>query len=479
MQRKMTLFLMLLVSATSLHSRTEQPRTCYVPRSISSYIFYTDKHQAPVAVSTKKTSISHTLIYQESANASKSAPFFLGDDRTSLLINENELGEVNSDWLHIESADNAVYSSTIKIAPKKTTLGVCLHSYYSLDQLCEGLWACVVVPVVQVTHELRPSEVKKPTSIVSPDSQFTSVLAALDWDNWRAGKWSQQEQTIIGVDDVLVQIGLRLKGPLESVQDVSLEVAMPLGHRPTGQYLFEPLIGSQGSVGVGGAIKTIAPLVTWGPLTLSYVGHVAYRYYFQAHQPRLFDLKGQPFSRYLVYMDTDLTPHTSNVAVKASNGPNFFLRDCLVTPGATGQSVTALQCGIGSHKLQFGYQYWWRVAEQVMFAAPLERTFATPSPRGLSAGNQLWLTAPQITDKFSVDDLATSSNPAVVRDIEFDIDSGAMPQVASHTVYVDFNSVWENELVAVTMRIGLGYEFGKNPAVLDSVHGWCGIGITF
>ena len=481
----MNFFIIVFVSwclAATAFARTEQPRTLYIPRSVSSYSFLTDQPRSDGLKNKKIASLSHTLVYQESANAKKSTPFFLGDDATQILIRENELGDINSDWLHIESALNTEYASSITVAPKRTVFGVCLRNHYYLDSLFEGLWVAAVVPVVQVTHELRPSEIVAPTTKVDPQSEFSSVLSALDWDNWRAAKWSQHEQSIIGVDDVIAQIGLTINGPMASTQDVSLEIALPLGHRPTGQYLFEPLIGSQGSVGVGGSIKTVVPLIKRGELFLSYVGNLNYRYYFNNHQQRLFDLKGQPFSRYLVYMDTDLPAHISNVAVKASNGSNFFSRDTIVTPGATGNSVTSLQASYAQYKLQAGYLYWWRVAEQIQFTAPLDRTFAVPSPRGFSSGDSpvpIWLSGAQITDKFSPDDLALSSVPAVVHDIEFDLDSGAMPQVASHTLFVEGQSEWQGEAVSATVKLGIAYEFAKNPAVLDSVHVWCGIGIMF
>jgi len=474
--------LIVCLLATDVYARTEQPHTIYIPRSISAYPFLIDQYGVDLAKKNCIASLSHTAIYQESSNATKNVPFFFGDDTTQLAIKENELGDINSDWLHVESAANTEYASILKIAPKRTVFGICFRNQYSLAKLFEGLWAAVVVPVVSVTHELRPLEIKAPTTRVADGSQFDSVLNALDWDNWRAGKWSQEEQSIIGLDDVIAQLGLTIKGPLGSTQDISLEIALPLGHRPTGQYLFEPLIGSQGSVGLGSAIKTVVPLVSFGGLQVSYVGSVAYRYYLKNNQLRLFDLKGQPFSRYLVYMDIDLVPHVSNVIVKASNGNNFFMRDTMVIPGGTGTSVTSLQASYANYKVQAGYLYWWRVAEQVTFAAPLDRTFAVPSPRGLSSGDSpvpIWLSGAQITDKFSADDLAVSSEPAVAYDIEFDIDSGAMPQAASHTLFADLQGAWEGDVVCATVKVGIAYEFAKTPAVFDSLHAWCGIGITF
>jgi len=486
-KRQALCVLLCLSICFAVHSRphVEQPRSVFIPRSFSSYVLYTDGFSllASHDPSHKRVLLfGHSAMYQSSFNKEKSAPFFLGHDRKSLLVDEGGAGDINSDWFHIQSVEDTIYQSNVKVAPERTAVGVCLRAQYIMDDLVQGLWAAIALPLVHVTHTLNPSEVLSAASQVDPASPFPSVVRALDWDNWRGGKWSQQTQSITGFDDMTFQMGFDVDGPRDSLQQVALELVIPVGARPTGQYLFEPLIGSQGAFGLGCSIKTITPVMQikeeW---FLSYVGFLGYRYHTQTHEPRLFDLKGQPFSRYLVYMDTTLAPNVTNVALKASNGGNFFLRDTLVVPGATGQSITGLEVKYRQHRLNLGYLYWWRAAEQVTFAAPLDRTFAVPSPQGLSDDDspaQLWLTGPQMTDKFSLHDQAVSTLPATVQDVEFDIDSGAMPHVASNTLFIDYNSSFIHDVATCTVRLGVAYEFSLAPAVLDSLHMWCGIGIT-
>jgi len=475
---------MLLFAASALYgARTEPPRTVFIPRPISSSVLYTDGFS--LLASHDKTHkrvmlLGHSLIFQDSFNGSKSAPFFLGNDNKSVLVDQNEDGDINSDWFHIQTVTDTNYQSTLTVAPHRSAIGLCLRGQYLLDDLLPGLWAAACLPLMQVTHNLHVSEKQNSANRIDPSSPFGSVLGALDWDNWRAGKWTNTAQSLTGFDDMVCQLGIDIEGPMESLQQIALEVVVPLGGRPTGQYLFEPLIGSQGAFGVGASIKTILPFLSIGKsCLLSYVGHLGYRCHFQSHQARLFDLRGQPFSRFLVYMDTSLIPDIANVTLKASNGGNFFIRDTLVTPGPTGQSISGLEFSFGNHRINVGYLYWWRVAEQVTFAGPLDRTFSVPSPQGLSDESlPLWLSAAQITDRFTAQDLAVSTQPALVQDIEFNMDSGAMPQAASNTLFIDYNSTFIHDIGAMTVRFGAAYELANNPAVLDSLHLWCGIGLT-
>jgi len=477
------LLLLSLIASSPLVG--EQPHATFIPRPVSSFSLITDVLSAPPEepAGRRVLSCSHTLFLQDSGYASKSAPFFLGNKNKSIAIREDELGDINSDWFHIESESGAPYVSALTVAPQRSTIGVCMRAQFLLDDLLKGLWFAAVVPVLHTTHTLNVSEKLSPTTRVSVDSQFSSVVPALDWDNWRAGKWSSAAQSRVGVDDITFQMGINIDGPLHSVQQFTIDCLLPVSDRPTGQYLFEPLVGSQGSVGLGGSVRAAVPLLhLFENCTLSYVSHLSYRYHFSTVQNRLFDLKGQPFSRFLVYMDTDLLPSITNVAIKASNGPNFFLRDTTVKPGATGQTISALRLSFrDKFTVNGGYLYWWRTAEQVAFAGPQDRAFAVPSPQGLSTGDSpapVWLTGAQITDSFSVLDRAISTSPALVQDVEFDLDSGAMRQVDSHTIFVDFCGSFIGDMVSCNFRLGGGYEFGASPAVLDSLHMWCGLGIT-
>jgi hypothetical protein len=282
-----------------------------------------------------------------------------------------------------------------------------------------------------------------------------------------------------GIDDLLVAFGIDCSGPMESVQRFYLEASLPIGSRFSSTDIFAPTLGSQGSIGLGGGVKTVAPLFSLTPsAVLSYVGYVTYRYQFDVRQMRTFDLKGQPFSRYMIHMDTELLDQINNVATKAANGVNFFTREVTVTPGPQGQSIHALQVNSRHHQLTTGYLYWWRVAEQMAFTRAASRSYAVPSPKGLIGDQTAWLSGPQITDRYSEEDPSAAVVAAAVTDIEFDLDSATLPHTASHTLFADYNGVFTAGAATVTARFGVGYEIAGNSAVLGAWHMWCGIGMS-
>ena len=252
MNKTLRYFLGALMIGVSM-LQADQPRTVFIPRSFSSSALYTDGFAFLTKRETQHNRallLGHTMIYQDTFNGSRSAPFFFGGEKKSLVVAEDETGDLNSQWFHIESAEDTSYKSTLTVNPHRSAVGVCIRAQYFLDQCLKGLWAGVALPVVHVTHTLNPVELKKSTTSAAPTSQFNSVTSALDWDNWRAGKWSSVSQDATGVDDIVTQIGLDIDGPMGSLQQLALELVLPIGIRSTGQYLFEPLIGMQGSVGL-------------------------------------------------------------------------------------------------------------------------------------------------------------------------------------------------------------------------------------
>jgi len=462
----------------------DQPaRTIFIPRPKSANALYTEGFSLLAThdvAHDRVLLLGHTAFFETAPQSTKVGPYFFGGAKEYLKVDENGTGDINSDWLHLDPAVGATYTSLIRVYPKRSVAGVCFRAQYILDALLNGLWVGFVAPLVHAIHELQPVEQQLPSTVLATTSQFSSALSCFDWINWRAGKWSGQSQSITGFDDVVCQIGFDIYGPRDSIQQIALELVVPVGDRPTAQYLFEPLIGSQGSFALGGSVKTITQLFEFDKkMRFSLVSYLCYRYLFQSHQLRLFDLKGQPFSRYLVYMDTALSPDIANVQTKAANGQNFFVRDALVIPGAMGQSITALQCQIAQHQCTLGYLYWWRTAEQVSFAGSSTRSFAVPSPQGLNTGGaQLWLTDAQVVENFSSLDAAVYATPSPTYDIEFDVDSGTTPHMSSNLLYVDYTSSFVRDAGTYSVRLGTGYEFSSGSAVLNSWHVWGGVGLT-
>lgn len=480
MNRSIIAFVCCLFAGSVQAHLSEQPRSFFQPRPLSAYTLINAGTMFTVPPHEQNTmSIEHTFFSIDSVSSSDNVEYFFGKGKSSLRVDETESGDINSQWFHLQSADGFDYKSKLYISPGRYVWGINLRMQQELGRLYEGLWAAVTVPFCQVKHSLRPYEVQDALTVVADGASFTNMLHVLDWDNWRAAKWSQKTQTITGVDDITLQVGITLSGPMNSTQRVYAEIGVPVGGRETGQYLFEPLTGSPGGLGLGGGTASVIPLFNvTDNLQLFLINQMQYRYHFSSRQLRTPDLKGQPFSRYYILLDTDLSPNITNVLMKGANGPNFLTREMNVAPGATGQSVTTLECRWRKHALSLGYAYWWRAAEQVSFVRASSRQFAVPSPKGMIGSVAAWLPSPRITDKWTADDASATVNAAPWYDIEFDMESVAAPHTASHTLYLQYTGRLSSVVGLFDVNVGGAYEIAENAAAFSTWQVWGGIGFT-
>ena len=476
------LLLITLFSCSLSAGVSSQPHSFFMPRPISARSLLVNGSSFTMPAHSRQDSsisVEHTGFYLRSTNEEEAVPYFLGKGKTSLRVDESQSGDLNSDWFHILSATGKTYKSHIRVHPEREVWGVTLRMQQSLGEVYDGLWAAVSVPFVQVNHHLNVTETLDDAASVATTSTFTSVIKTLDWNNWRAGKWSEKSQTVSGTDDMCMQVGINLSGPLESTQRVYTELSVPVGSYPTAQYLFEPIIGSAGSFGLGGGIASTIPLIKGRDgINIMFLNQVHYRYHFSVRHQRTPDLKGQPFSRYLILMDTGLIANDANVGTKAANGVNFMTRECVVTPGATGQSLNGLELRVRGHAISMGYSYWWRAAEQVSFAKAPLRSFATPWKDGLVGADQAWLPAARIEDSFIETDPSKTTNAAKLYDVEFDMNSAAAPHTASHTIFGRYIGRSETSIGTFSINLGAAYEISDNCAALSSWQVWGGFGIT-
>ncbi|MGD1997449.1 MAG: hypothetical protein PVJ92_00865 [Candidatus Dependentiae bacterium] len=395
-------------------------------------------------------------------------PYFFGDKKRTLSIDEAEQGDINPHWLDIRGPTGTPYSSTIKLSPERSVWGTILSMTQSLPVLHEGAWVRVTVPVCKVRHDLRMTETRK--AGVTSAAGFASVADSMDSLNLRACRINKKPLTLWGVDDVLVHAGITMRTSDDGGNmQWYLEGVIPTGERPSGTYLFEPVQGSAGHAGFGIGVRSVMPLAQGENTTFSFCSHLHYRAMFSATQWRTPDFKGHPFSRYLVFMDSAQGGGT-NFSSKAARGANFFTRQMHVSPGGQGQSMQGVLLSFGArrqHSLLLSYTYWWRMAEQLTFKRAADRTFATPKYAGTDATQQ-WVPSPLINEQYVTTDSSLTEDLAVVLDNEFNRESAAAPQTASHLLQLGYEATMPGERLQTNVQFSGQYELAENRAMVDA-----------
>ena len=417
-------------------------------------------------------SLSHTFFHHRATGTQHLVPYFFGDKKRTLSIDESEGGDINPNWLDIRGPDGTPYISTLKMSPERVVWGTIMSMTQSLPVLHEGAWLRLTVPLCKVRHDLRMTESVKAGSTVG--AGFANVADSMDSLNLRGCRINKEPLTLWGVDDILLQAGVTVRTNDDggNIQWYG-ELAIPTGERPSGTYLFEPVQGSAGHAGAGFGMRSVMPLAVGDNTTFSFCSHLHYRAMFSATQWRTPDFKGHQFSRYLVFMDS-AQGGDSNFASKAARGANFFTREMLVSPGGQGQSMQGFLLSFGrqrQHSLLCSYTYWWRMAEQLTFKRAADRTFATPKYAGIDTAQQ-WVPSPLINEKYVTTDSSLTEDLAVVYDNEFDMSSAAAPQTASHLLQLGYQAALTGDRCRFNIQLSGQYELAENRAMVDAWAVW-------
>jgi hypothetical protein len=125
-----------------------------------------------------------------------------------------------------------------------------------------------------------------------------------------------------------------------------------------------------GHVGVGGAIY-LQILLNCNPekFAWSFYANLDGTYFFRNRQMRTFDLKGKPWSRYMLYTRLNSPPGTT------IPGVNVLTLDTVVRPFGFADFSMGWRINTPPFEFEFGYDIWGFGGEKLKLSSPLQSPF--------------------------------------------------------------------------------------------------------
>ncbi len=414
---------------------------------------------------------------------------------------------VNATLAHEEFPVNTVYAqhfniftqtgtfeSTVTFEPKQTFGGLGISYRQDFLPNTDKSGFCFLsfsFPVLHVRNDMQLCEkITDSGNGANPDdnttvvANMTQAFAQSDWNYGRI----LCAQSYTGVADVQVKLGYEW---LHTHCHVELYAGatLPTGNKPTGKFVFEPIVGNNRHGGImwGGACG----FELWnGQLTTLHIEWALNgQYLFSNTQPRSFDLKYKPWSR---YMETYANQEQAQAAQAETNpqlqanlstpGINVFTKPMSVTPGFMHDMNVAFVIN-GSHGFsgELGYNLFAKDHECVSLDCGWQEGPALKALLGQGATQPLR----DITGNFSLDEsLATvpvaNYQDSIITVDDLDLNSAAHPAYLSHTVYGTFGYRWDKKEYPTFASIGGSYEFSTiSNAVLDRFTIWAKAGVSF
>lgn len=389
------------------------------------------------------------------------------------------------------------FKSRITIQPRQTVIGFGMHYRQSLWQNEEkgrGLYLDIIMPITHVKNELQLQEVILNTENDNTpntakitgvgESPVGSMKDAFKQKGFKYGKMDDSADAMkrTGLADMEVKLGYEWLQQEPCHLESYVGLILPTGNAPTGEYLFEAVVGSGKHVGItfGSNFGTQIWKCETSERCLR-VEHASHsQYLFSKDHIRSFDLKNRPWSRYLSMYESEeqaQTAATGNDAVLFTPGINLMTRQVEVTPGFSHNMNTAFVFESKGLCIEAGYNFFARRAEHVELDKALPATAALKHALGAGQTNPL-------RDISGTAQIETGSNvissiglwpvpvqnysQSVITTDDIDLASASTPCNIAHTMYGNVGYNWDEKEYPMGVQMGGSYTFSNsNNSVVD------------
>ncbi len=429
-----------------------------------------------------------------STHGRRLASYFMPDCKTTLVVGENLIEDSPVDLFAenfgISTTQDLGYTGTICFEMNQSVIGLGLHykqRFAWTDDETRGWWFSISSPIQRVSNKVSMFENSNSADLTATDTlHFTSMCEAFNQPAWNYGRIAANaHMRKTGLADIEAKLGYEWL-LCDSCHFASyFGVLFPTGNRPCGRYVFEPIIGhgkSWGAMwGTEGGFRLWEQEEHDRNIAIEYAIHS--QYLFKVTQRRSFDLKDNPWSRYLpVYANK-----TAALAGTITPGINVFTRDVRVTPRFSHNLTGAFVFTSGGFQGEIGTNVFCRQAECVKLSCPWATGDDAPALAAASGGGNL--------NKFRVigrtgnvefDSFISSGDPEddydenVVTACNIDLQSATHPAILSYMIHGALGYRWDDREYPIFINGGASYEFAnKNNTVLNRWTVWGKIGFAF
>lgn len=367
------------------------------------------------------------------------------------------------------------YEGTISFAPSIQNVNVDLNLYWGMDKWARGLYFRMHAPITWSEWNLNARfNTSESGTLVNGDTTYLSsaedffckegVLTGVGLGTTLVhpltsarfcGCACDGNRSITRLADIQADLGWDFLRRQNGYLGLFVRGVAPTGNRPTGKWLFEPIIGNGHHWELGGGLS--ASGIFWrnsdedkhcGLYIEANITHL-----FNALQQRVFDLKGMPLSRYMTARKLNL-PEMAPVANLTATSINSSI-------AVQADIVAMFNVTLGNFTLDAGYNFWTTTREILRCSHLSDNCYG----KGLIKNAPFVSTA--VADNWALDsasDIHEALAPAVYKtltnaDIDYD---GARTRGMSHKVFGHLGYSWTRCKVVPFIGVGGQAEFGRN-----------------
>jgi len=412
------------------------------------------------------------FLYQHSRDhdlaQSKFAQYFLFRGKNQLLVagDDSQFAcerDVRAEWLGL----NSEFSGYLSICPEHMQYGGLISYHQNLEALIDHgffkqSFVTVTIPVVHVKTNLNLHQM----GVRNPGTTFPrDIIEAFAQPTWLFDKIAgPQERTAVAEIDV--RFGRVYMYDRDNFIVYYAGLNIPAAHKPEATYLFNAYVGNRYHVGFNGGLNMQIRLNEGeGPLWAWFV-MLDGTYLFKNTQYRTLDLRGRPWSRFLL-LTRECTPGV------VTPGVNVLTREMHVRPYGIYNFASGLRFRNCWYEIEIGYNLWGHPQEYLA----LEDRFVTDyGILGASTDPAVAKSAATSTIK---EQAPSDETFITLRESELNIYSGAGGSALNHTFLVGFGAHETCNTLEWTFGGGLYTEIAHVNRPVPSWGGWIKVGASF
>lgn len=240
----------------------------------------------------------------------KQAGYFLPTCKSIILIAGDDAGmdltrDVRAEWINLPSN----FSGVMKVSPQQEQYGVVVElnqdvAKFTDNTFLDYFWFSFTLPVLTVKNNMniRQGELSNTgTSFSSPHD----IVQAFNQCEWQFAKINgEMKKTGYG------EFKCKLGGVLYAKDGFEIDfyelISIPTSGKSNSEFIFSPFLGNNGHWAIGSGVNFQFPVTRFDAHTpLLVFMNIEHQFLLHQDHFRTFDLKGKPWSRYMLYNSAD------------------------------------------------------------------------------------------------------------------------------------------------------------------------------
>ncbi|MBU1007547.1 hypothetical protein KKA53_00505 [Candidatus Dependentiae bacterium] len=377
------------------------------------------------------------------------------------------------------------------LRPRHTSYGLRLDYHQKLDKLAKGLYVKVSAPLVHVKNKIdvcytgtnKETTLPYSTTKVKLSNYLGGNLAITGTQEklCKAKICGSNDES--GIADIEVTLGYNFLYKEHKHCGVYASLTIPTSDTPTGEWLFEPVIGHAGHWAIGLGIDSAFELWQHGEKSLEFIGALHYKYVLNKTEMRTLGFKypcGEGDTDPNVVAGKFVPMGWYMLGGQVGKAGTFPLANVLtqrvgVEPGSQLELLASFAFNWGNFTFDLGYNLFAKERESVMLknCTWTDQTYAIADPSydpsaAFAVGN-IWNPA----------NISADANKWINKK-DLVTDTATTPVYVTHKIFSGFGYSWHGWDYPLTGGIGASWEFGQGTnAVLDGYALWAKLGIAF